>query len=96
MFFMSYGRKVKIDLDNSIIECSYYRFFKKICHFFDVAEILTQKSFYNGSYSTTDIIIKTNREKKPYQIYLTSIKDTKKVALFINDLNILLNQNSRS
>lgn len=93
---MSYGRKVKIGLDNSIIETSYYGFFKKKCHFIEVAEILTQKSFLDGSYASTSIIIKTNREQKPFQIFLTTIKDTKKVALFINDLNILLNQNSRS
>ncbi len=90
LLFMGYGSQTKIDTSNQTIESSMYDFFKSKCHFSEIAQIITEKSFNNGSYSTTNIIARTNRDKKPYRIHLTSIKDTKKVALFINDLSILL------
>ncbi|PXV64704.1 hypothetical protein CLV62_10930 [Dysgonomonas alginatilytica] len=90
IFLVAYGKEVKIDTDNNTIESSTFGFFKSKCLFIEIAEIEAQKSFYNGSYSTTNIIVRTNRDKKPYQIHLASIKNTKKVALFINDLAILL------
>lgn len=88
--FIGYGSQVKIDTYNQTIESSSYGLFKSKCHFSEIAEITPQKLFHNGAYSTTNIIIRTNRDKKPYQIQLASIKDTKKVALFINDLTFLL------
>ncbi|QIK61064.1 hypothetical protein G7050_14950 [Dysgonomonas sp. HDW5A] len=88
-FLLLAGKKVNIDINNQTVESSFYGFFKSKCHFSEIDSITIVKLLYEGSY-TTNISIRTNRDKKPYEIPLASIKDTKKVALFINDLMILL------
>lgn len=86
--------KITVDTYNKNIEKLSFGLFKINCHFLEVRNFDTIRHLTNGQYSGTEILIKTNRDTKPYQISLIQLKDTKKVASIIDDLNYFMNTSS--
>lgn len=82
------GYKSAIDPKSGCIITSYWGLFKKTYDFGDNIDIKIDKNFTNNKLTSTNIRIIRNR--KPYQILICNEKDSKKVLILVNELNVLL------
>ncbi len=93
IFLASYGSSIQFNNVDKVIESSVFGFFKRSLKFDDVKDIRIIHNSTNGKYTHTDIKAISNKGGKYREMLLFMEKDTKKIPILINDLEILLGRN---